>query len=621
MSLPAYLGGSEMPSLSEESPGSILQYAEGRKPKACGNCRSAHVGCDMQRPCKRCASKGLQDSCDDYGGKPAPAKARKPAKKKKETEEAEEENANGYQQQANNQSNMMSVQQFQQQQALQAQQQAAIQQAQALQQQHQQQAQQQQAMQQAMQQAQHQAQQALQHNTGIHGIAQQAQHQQQMHAMHNQALQMQHQQAIQELLQKNQNSHNVQDMLQNRDQKNAQAVSALMNAAAQGQASLQQSHQNNFNPQSPQPVGSPMPYTQFGQVPQMGYYPPLPAYRQGNPSQMAPGMPQMQQAPQRQVNLASPNGAPRPMQPMMPGPSLSQPIGQMGAPMQGVTSPRPALPNQSMSQLQQQQAQKRGRKTKPPTPVMSSPKPPSNLYSGLSFGISPEEMNDPLFNRTLNVYPTPTPVESTEVVPLYESPTFETLSNLVKAEPEEGLASFLSIIQNFNNNAQETPTFENPTTSQQELLQVVKTLQEEIDPDKKTQNTTALDNYLNTFKMATNALAPPSLIWERNGTILFANPAFCHLTGFNMSMIPPKPDSISGFFKMPEYPKFVRDAFFNPNWNETVIHVYLKSWRKESVYLEGSMCVTIKRDALGLPMAIYGHFLTIPIKATQQPSQ
>eukprot|EP01117_Protostelium_nocturnum_P016602 TRINITY_DN6608_c0_g1_i2.p1 TRINITY_DN6608_c0_g1~~TRINITY_DN6608_c0_g1_i2.p1 ORF type:complete len:426 (+),score=112.90 TRINITY_DN6608_c0_g1_i2:208-1485(+) len=425
MSLPAYLGGSEMPSLSEESPGSILQYAEGRKPKACGNCRSAHVGCDMQRPCKRCASKGLQDSCDDYGGKPAPAKARKPAKKKKETEEAEEENANGYQ----------------------------------------------------------------------------------------------------------------------------------------------------------------------------------------------------QQAPQRQVNLASPNGAPRPMQPMMPGPSLSQPIGQMGAPMQGVTSPRPALPNQSMSQLQQQQAQKRGRKTKPPTPVMSSPKPPSNLYSGLSFGISPEEMNDPLFNRTLNVYPTPTPVESTEVVPLYESPTFETLSNLVKAEPEEGLASFLSIIQNFNNNAQETPTFENPTTSQQELLQVVKTLQEEIDPDKKTQNTTALDNYLNTFKMATNALAPPSLIWERNGTILFANPAFCHLTGFNMSMIPPKPDSISGFFKMPEYPKFVRDAFFNPNWNETVIHVYLKSWRKESVYLEGSMCVTIKRDALGLPMAIYGHFLTIPIKATQQPSQ
>jgi hypothetical protein len=33
--------------------------------RACVNCRSAHTGCDHERPCKRCTTHGLEDSCCD----------------------------------------------------------------------------------------------------------------------------------------------------------------------------------------------------------------------------------------------------------------------------------------------------------------------------------------------------------------------------------------------------------------------------------------------------------------------------------------------------------------------------------------------------------------------------
>lgn len=96
--------------------------------------------------------------------------------------------------------------------------------------------------------------------------------------------------------------------------------------------------------------------------------------------------------------------------------------------------------------------------------------------------------------------------------------------------------------------------------------------------------------------------------------MLFTNPAFCHLTGFMGSMLPTKPNGINQFFRMPDYWKFIRDAFNRPNWNETIIHVFLKSWRKETVYLEGSMSINIKRDILGFPSIIYAHFLALSCK-------
>jgi len=34
--------------------------------RACSNCRSAHAGCDNQRPCSRCISKGLTDYCQEW---------------------------------------------------------------------------------------------------------------------------------------------------------------------------------------------------------------------------------------------------------------------------------------------------------------------------------------------------------------------------------------------------------------------------------------------------------------------------------------------------------------------------------------------------------------------------
>jgi len=50
-------------------------------PKACGNCRKMHSGCDMERPCKRCVQNNLQSSCHDI-----PRKKRVSKKREKQTE-------------------------------------------------------------------------------------------------------------------------------------------------------------------------------------------------------------------------------------------------------------------------------------------------------------------------------------------------------------------------------------------------------------------------------------------------------------------------------------------------------------------------------------------------------
>eukprot|EP01080_Neovahlkampfia_damariscottae_P003919 gene3919-7130_t len=61
-----------------------------RKPyvkRACSNCKSAHTACDSNRPCQRCTSLGLEDSCVDAERKKPIL--RKPRKKKLKEEEIE----------------------------------------------------------------------------------------------------------------------------------------------------------------------------------------------------------------------------------------------------------------------------------------------------------------------------------------------------------------------------------------------------------------------------------------------------------------------------------------------------------------------------------------------------
>ena len=41
------------------------QLKRAQVPKACGNCRKMHAGCDTQRPCKRCKQNGLESTCED----------------------------------------------------------------------------------------------------------------------------------------------------------------------------------------------------------------------------------------------------------------------------------------------------------------------------------------------------------------------------------------------------------------------------------------------------------------------------------------------------------------------------------------------------------------------------
>lgn len=61
--LPWNAGSQEIDSRVETSPGGRSNRKnKAHTPNACNNCKRAHLGCDSERPCKRCTATGKQVS-------------------------------------------------------------------------------------------------------------------------------------------------------------------------------------------------------------------------------------------------------------------------------------------------------------------------------------------------------------------------------------------------------------------------------------------------------------------------------------------------------------------------------------------------------------------------------
>ncbi|PRP87396.1 hypothetical protein PROFUN_00607 [Planoprotostelium fungivorum] len=154
------------------------------------------------------------------------------------------------------------------------------------------------------------------------------------------------------------------------------------------------------------------------------------------------------------------------------------------------------------------------------------------------------------------------------------------------------------------------------------------------------------DVFLTAFKNGATQIGVPALIWERSGVVHYVNQSFIDMTGFSMKL----PSSVDDFALLQilssstlyNYTKFIKEKYFNTNIIKKIMGAGIKLWKGEEAldrrtegkavgsaektvmgvngiplassfcegpYIEGTLCITIKRDILGLPMLLYGHFL------------
>jgi len=130
------------------------------------------------------------------------------------------------------------------------------------------------------------------------------------------------------------------------------------------------------------------------------------------------------------------------------------------------------------------------------------------------------------------------------------------------------------------------------------------------------------DTYLTTFSAVFDQLGVPSLIWERCGVIHYVSKGYVELTGFN----DPVPTNLADLAFAQQlstdglrgYVDGISQIFLYTGGtirNDTFTFPSGIKIAGSSNYIEGTMCVTIKRDMIGLPLIFIGNFL--PYKKNQ----
>jgi len=118
--------------------------------------------------------------------------------------------------------------------------------------------------------------------------------------------------------------------------------------------------------------------------------------------------------------------------------------------------------------------------------------------------------------------------------------------------------------------------------------------------------------YLNMFRNTFDQLSIPTFIWERCGIIHFVNKAFVDLTGFSEKT----PTDLYSFAVvhllspngLKHFCVGMRYNFLNPNFNSLMFPCGVLR-QPEDTYIEGTLCVTIKRDLIGFPLIFIANFL------------
>lgn len=122
------------------------------------------------------------------------------------------------------------------------------------------------------------------------------------------------------------------------------------------------------------------------------------------------------------------------------------------------------------------------------------------------------------------------------------------------------------------------------------------------------------ETHLNLFKSLFDEMAVPSLVWERCGVIHYVNQAYKDLTGFSSSVPTNHNDfSMLKHLSPPGLKTMISsiiEMFNHSDYNSLTFPTgVLVTQKGEERYLEGTMCVTIKRDVIGLPLIFQGCFL------------
>eukprot|EP01117_Protostelium_nocturnum_P018232 TRINITY_DN7592_c0_g1_i1.p1 TRINITY_DN7592_c0_g1~~TRINITY_DN7592_c0_g1_i1.p1 ORF type:complete len:499 (-),score=182.29 TRINITY_DN7592_c0_g1_i1:130-1626(-) len=152
-----------------------------------------------------------------------------------------------------------------------------------------------------------------------------------------------------------------------------------------------------------------------------------------------------------------------------------------------------------------------------------------------------------------------------------------------------------------------------------------------VNPEQLKQMKGEYDIHLNNFKTSSAQMDVPSMIWERYGIVQHVNQAFVDLTGFS-EKLPTKPERmllLDTFlfpnFRQGETQEVNQQFFGNSEGNQVMIPAHVRIWenrkrfetvmmgkKKDEMFMEGTLCVTVKRDVLNLPILFYAHFLPSP---------
>eukprot|EP01117_Protostelium_nocturnum_P007151 TRINITY_DN2567_c0_g1_i1.p1 TRINITY_DN2567_c0_g1~~TRINITY_DN2567_c0_g1_i1.p1 ORF type:complete len:424 (-),score=108.64 TRINITY_DN2567_c0_g1_i1:318-1589(-) len=174
-----------------------------------------------------------------------------------------------------------------------------------------------------------------------------------------------------------------------------------------------------------------------------------------------------------------------------------------------------------------------------------------------------------------------------------------------------------------------------------ESAQKIQEIRKFITPEQKIMMKQEFDFSLLEFKTGAEKIGVPCLLWERSGIVHHVNQAFIDMTGFSMNL----PSSVNEFAllkifsstSLSHYSKFIRENYFSTGITRKILAAGIKIWNSpngvprvesqtkesegsvpsitdfcEGPYIEGTICITIKRDILGLPMIMCGHFLPSP---------
>eukprot|EP01117_Protostelium_nocturnum_P015187 TRINITY_DN5858_c0_g1_i1.p1 TRINITY_DN5858_c0_g1~~TRINITY_DN5858_c0_g1_i1.p1 ORF type:complete len:640 (-),score=180.92 TRINITY_DN5858_c0_g1_i1:120-2039(-) len=162
----------------------------------------------------------------------------------------------------------------------------------------------------------------------------------------------------------------------------------------------------------------------------------------------------------------------------------------------------------------------------------------------------------------------------------------------------------------------------------------IQDIREGISAEQKQAMKKDFEGFLNSFKTGAAQIGVPGMIWDRSGVVHYVNQSFIDMTGLSMKLPSAVDDyallQIFSSSALREYSQFMRDNYFQPNVVKKILATGIKIWKKssspnlllnqsrqktsistfcEGPYIEGTMCITIKRDVLGLPMIMFGHFL------------